>query len=489
MLNHTEAEEATLEHTPPLTRIYTPPSIKTLFPQPQCKSSFRKFTTKSIKTYTSKYNRNTIHNLSDHTLTDDEFSVLSKGLSFVPTPRRTFQHQMNISWNRFKTRMLIQYFFRNSVHDKPHPFKRKSNWIPPPSDNPTLVNFLTLTEQELTSINTPGRKTYSNLTIQEKKALNNLKNNQSIVIKPCDKSGGICIMNTRDYLTKIHTHLQDHTTYKPLSHNPTNAIAKDACTLIEYLRSQHIIDKATMEFLLPPKDTRTPLFYGLPKIHKPDCPLRPIVSGCDGPTDHLSAYITHFIQPLASNLPSHIKDTKHFLNLIEKLPPLPPNALLVTADVTSLYTNIPHEDGIAAVIHFMEKYKHQLPTNCPPPHIVRVILDFILKHSTFKFMNTHIHQVRGTSMGTRMAPPYVNLFMGKEERNIILTFLHLIYFWKRFIDDTFPRLLLPTQILDVFHEHNQPYYQIHIHLLRTHCFFPRRTNLPFQIQKTQNKTL
>ena len=36
-----------------------------------------------------------------------------------------------------------------------------------------------------------------------------------------------------------------------------------------------------------------------------------------------------------------------------------------------------------------------------------------------------------------MAPPYVDLFMGKEERTIILIFLHLIYFWKRFIDDIF----------------------------------------------------
>ena len=165
--------------------------------------------------------------------------------------------------------------------------------------------------------------------------------------------------------------------------------------------------------------------------------LRPIVPGCDGPTDHLSAYVTHFIQPLASNLPPHVKNTKHFLNLIEKLPPLPPNALLVTADVTSLYTNIPHEEGIAAVIHFMEEYKHLLPTNCPPPHIVHIILDFILKHSTFKFRDSHIHQIQGTSMGTRMAPPFANLFIGKEERTISLTFLNLIYFWKRFIDGIF----------------------------------------------------
>ena len=107
------------------------------------------------------------------------------------------------------------------------------------------------------------------------------------------------------------------------------------------------------KLLLSPKNTRTHLLYGLPKIHKPDCLLQRIVSGCDGPTDLLSAYLTHFIQPLPSNLPSHIKDSKYFLNLIEKLPPLQTNAILVTADVMYLYTNIAHEEGLAAVIHFM----------------------------------------------------------------------------------------------------------------------------------------
>ena len=65
--------------------------------------------------------------------------------------------------------------------------------------------------------------------------------------------------------------------------------------------------------------------------------------------------MTHFIQPLASNLVLHVKDTKNFLNLIAKLPPRPPKALLVTTYVTSLYINIPQEEVIAAVIHFMEE--------------------------------------------------------------------------------------------------------------------------------------
>ena len=357
-------EEIILEPTPPLKRIYTPPSIKVLFPLNQYKSSFRKFTANSIKAYTSQYNKNIIHNLSDHILTEDELSVLTKGLSFVPTPTKTFKQDTNRSWNKFKTHMLTQYFFRNNIHDKISPFKRKSSWTPPPSDNPTLTNFFTRTEQDLISLTIPGRKPYSNLTLQEKSALYNLKNNQSIVIKPCDKGGGICTMNTRGYLTKIHTHLQDRNTYKPLTYNLTSAIINDACTLIEYIHSQHIINKATKEFLLPPKNTCAPLFYGLPKIHKPGYPILPIASGCDGPTDHLSAYVTHFIQPLASNLPSHVKDTKHFLKN------------------TSTYY--------------------------PPPYIVCIILDFILKHSTF-IMDTHIHQILGTSMGTRMVPPYSTL--------------------------------------------------------------------------------
>ena len=93
--------------------------------------------------------------------------------------------------------MLRQYFFRNNIHDKPPSFKRKSNCIAPPSGNPTLVDTFMRIEQELTAINSPCRKAYSNLKLQEKTALNN-KNSQSIVIKPCDEGGGICIRNTRD---------------------------------------------------------------------------------------------------------------------------------------------------------------------------------------------------------------------------------------------------------------------------------------------------
>ena len=73
-------------------------------------------------------------------------------------------------------------------------------------------------------------------------------------------------MNRRDYFTKIHTHLQEDNIYKPLTHISTSKITNDARNLIDYMHSGHIIGKATIEFLLPPKNTRAPLFYELPKF-------------------------------------------------------------------------------------------------------------------------------------------------------------------------------------------------------------------------------
>lgn len=40
------------------------------------------------------------------------------------------------------------------------------------------------------------------------------------------------------------------------------------------------------------------------------------------------------MQLLVETLPSYIEDIKHFLQLLESLPPLPENSVLVTADVT-----------------------------------------------------------------------------------------------------------------------------------------------------------
>ena len=177
------------------------------------------------------------------------------------------------------------------------------------------------------------------------------------------------------------------------------------------------------------------MFYGLPKVHKPDCPLRNIVSSAnDSPTENISSYVNHFLQPYMKALPSFIKDTKPFLSETLNLPNFPEGAFLVTADVVSMYNNIPHMEGI---IQHIRNNKGLLPENSPRSGIIQTFLDIILTNNHFQYDNIFFQQIMGTSMGTFCAQPYASIFMHKIENQILNHAPHPIHFWRRFIDDCF----------------------------------------------------
>ena len=114
---------------------------------------------------------------------------------------------------------------------------------------------------------------------------------------------------------------------------------KKAQQLIKTLLSEGHIDKTTAKWLSPtPNPPRTPVFYTLTKIHKPTPVGRPIISGCSGPTERISAFVDHLIQPIAQLQASYLKDTTDFINFIERIK-LPKSAILVSMDVTNLYKN------------------------------------------------------------------------------------------------------------------------------------------------------
>ena len=77
-------------------------------------------------------------------------------------------------------------------------------------------------------------------------------------------------------------------------------------------------------------------------------PGRPIVSSGASPTEGISHFVDYHLAPLVKEIPSYIKDTMDFFNRLQTIDNLPPDMLLVTLDVQSLYTNIPHSEGIEA---------------------------------------------------------------------------------------------------------------------------------------------
>lgn len=93
----------------------------------------------------------------------------------------------------------------------------------------------------------------------------------------------------------------------------------------------------------------TPVIYVLPKIHKDPVnpPGRPIVFGMESVTAPLAQYLDKCLTTLLLNTKSYIKDTSDFLSKIQDIR-LSADSILVSWDVSSLYTIIPHELGIEA---------------------------------------------------------------------------------------------------------------------------------------------
>jgi hypothetical protein len=75
------------------------------------------------------------------------------------------------------------------------------------------------------------------------------------------------------------------------------------------------------------------------------------VSGCNSNTEKISKFVDHHPKQLVPLMPSYLQDTPDLLRQIEVLSrtPLPPNAFPVSIDVVGLYSNIPTEEGIAAM--------------------------------------------------------------------------------------------------------------------------------------------
>jgi hypothetical protein len=86
---------------------------------------------------------------------------------------------------------------------------------------------------------------------------------------------------------------------------------------------------------------------------------------------------------------------------------IPENTTLVTMDVTSLYTNFPHDDEIAACRKIWEQRTDQEPlTEC-----LVEMLTLVLKTNNFTFDGNHYLQINGTAMGTSACSNFV--IMGK----------------------------------------------------------------------------
>ena len=72
--------------------------------------------------------------------------------------------------------------------------------------------------------------------------------------------------------------------------------------------------------LLPTGNSSPPAkFYGLPKIHKANCPMHPIVSACGTSTYNLAKYLTKILKVYVGHFSSFVKDSKDLTDKLQSI--------------------------------------------------------------------------------------------------------------------------------------------------------------------------
>ena len=121
-------------------------------------------------------------------------------------------------------------------------------------------------------------------------------------------------MNKNDKKQQGQVQLDDRQNYTPLEAPMAQETSQKVQEIINGLHQGGHIDTMTRKWpSQTPCPPRIPLFYTLTEIHKPTLTGRPKISGCDGPTERISSFLDHILQPIAKGQKCYLKLIPHNL--------------------------------------------------------------------------------------------------------------------------------------------------------------------------------
>jgi len=157
-------------------------------------------------------------------------------------------------------------------------------------------------------------------------------------------------------------------------------------------------------------------------MHKMPIVGRPIVSNINYITYYASRWLHVELEPLLTNFPSYLKDSKQAILELEQLK-VPKHCILVAADVTNLYPSIPTPLGLFALREILSK-----ETNWSIKQIDMILelSNWVLNNMYLKFEDKYYLQTEGTAMGTPFAVVYAIIYLHYHE-SIVLNYASSLF--------------------------------------------------------------
>jgi hypothetical protein len=277
------------------------------------------------------------------------------------------------------------------------------------------------------------KKLDRNFPKEEQLALLKLSKMDKLVFLKPDKGNGLVVIDKTDYFQKAYELINDTTKFKKLKNENTLKIENKLNRILINLKKHGHISEDTYKHLRSSGSTPG-LFYGLPKIHKPSVPLRPIISGVGTPCHKMASYLAKYLSPLAiSN--STLKDTFDFTNSLLNMDSNQCR-FMVSFDVTSLFTCVPLNEVIDLILQYIYD-EHKLPVRFPKEDLSK-LLYICTSENCFCFDNGIYTQIDGVAMGSPLGPVLANIFMNFIESKLFdNNNINGLIYWKRYVDDIF----------------------------------------------------
>ena len=225
------------------------------------------------------------------------------------------------------------------------------------------------------------------------------------------------IMDRQDYINKANN-LLDQNTYRSIPRDPTNSIKNKLISILKRVKNQTGLDNNTYKSMYP--TGCPPKFYGLLRIHKPDTPLRLIVSNCGSVTYGVAKELAKILKPLVGKSPHHVNSTQDVVKQALHIT-LAPGEFLCSYDVSALFTSVPVDPALNIIKDLLEKDHTLKERTVMEVSYIILLLEFCLKNTYFSFQDQFYEQVEGAVMGSPVSPIVANLYMEYLENKALST--------------------------------------------------------------------
>ncbi|XP_044761579.1 uncharacterized protein LOC123318874 isoform X2 [Coccinella septempunctata] len=255
-------------------------------------------------------------------------------------------------------------------------------------------------------------------------------------------------MSRDEYFGKCTALLNDTHTYQTLESDPTVRIQNKNNRFVKILLNKDLISETVAEKLTC-NNGIFPKMYFLPKIHKTGIPLRPVLSFVGSPIYQLSKFVADLLKPIFVKDEHYVRNSFDFFNSINGTK-LPPDYILVSLDVVSLYTNTPTD----LALQIIEESWNVVSDPSPDFdfNTFKLVYNFLIASSYFCFSGQFYHQIFGFGMGNCVSQICCDIVMVKLQNSCLSRLPFWVPIFKRYVDDIFIAIPVNTEqlVLDTF---------------------------------------